>query len=186
MTARRLMGWGSIVMGASGLGCSVSPDSGEEPRETGADHRQDSAEPWEPWCTEPADSVAYVEVAEDWGVVDTIDCLPSRFEHNPVAMADVDGDGDDDLIIAIREEGVYLQRNEGGVFSQELLVEARLVTTIALADVDGDRDLDMVLAGWNPHLLLLTNDGSGGFVDATDGSGLDEVFTAGAVRHATF
>ena len=146
----------------------------------------DSAEPWEPWCAEPVAAVAYEDVAENWGVVDTVDGMPSRFEHNPVAMADVDGDGDDDLIVATREDGVYLQRNEGGAFSQERVSDVRMMTTIALADVDSDRDLDMVLAGWNPQLMLLINDGAGGFEEATVGSGLEDVRIAGAVRHATF
>lgn len=182
-------GW--ILGLASAPGCSETSEPGGLADHTAETSEPDSgpldsAEPWEPWCAEPVAAVAYQDVAESWGVVDTIDGMPARFEHNPVAMADMDGDGDDDLILATRENGVFLQRNEEGVFSQELLSDVRMMTTIALADVDSDRDLDMVLAGWSSHLILLRNDGNGVFEDATVGSGLEKVFIAGAVRHATF
>jgi hypothetical protein len=146
----------------------------------------DTATPTVPWCAKPAEAVEYVDIATEWGLVDTIDGTKTRYEHNPVAMADLDGDGDDDILIALRDEGLYLNLNEGGSFRQELVAELPLITSIALGDVDGDRDLDVALFGWTPQSTLLLNDGSAGFSDATKESGLGEVKTADAVRHATF
>ena len=66
------------------------------------------------------------------------------------------------------------------------LAAAHLSLQAGLAGWDSDRDLDVVLAGWGTGARLLINDGSAGFTDRTEGSGLDEVVTEGAVRHATF
>ena len=177
----------SSVLGlilAATWACSPEPDSDTSNETTSSVN--ETAEPWEPWCTEPAEEAAYVDVGTDWGILDTQDGLPERFEHNPVAMADLDGDGDDDLLIALREGGLYFQRNQGDHFEQEWVGAARLTTSIALADVDSDRDLDVVIAGWDSRVRLLLNDGFGGFTDATDGAGLGAVVTEGAVRHAVF
>ncbi len=150
------------------------------------------AAPVEPWCSAPAEAVEYIDISTDWGLVDTVDGNAQRYEHNPVAMADLDGDGDDDILLAHREEGLYLNRNEGGSFSEELLLESHMLSSIALGDVDGDRDLDVAVFGWTKHPKLLLNDGDAGFTDATENSGLTDIFDSNdpdvsiAVRHATF
>ncbi len=50
----------------------------------------------------------------------------------------------------------------------------------AIADLDGDGDLDVLFAADGPPLLLLENDGSGRFVDASARSGVDVVSGRGA------
>ena len=105
-------GW--ILALASAPGCSETSEPGglsDHTVETSEPDSGplDSAEPWETWCAEPVAAVAYQDVAETWGVVDTIDGMPARFEHNPVAMADMDGDGDM-IDSATRENGVFLHR----------------------------------------------------------------------------
>ncbi|HYF23986.1 MAG TPA: VCBS repeat-containing protein [Caulobacteraceae bacterium] len=108
-------------------------------------------------------------------------------------FADLDRDGDLDLILGL-EGGHALWINDGrGVFADETgarlpnpgNVEARKVTPV---DVDGDGDLDLYFAhvGWQgraPQDRLYLNDGSGRFVDGTEGrlpsdaaTGLDAKF----------
>lgn len=99
-----------------------------------------------------------------------------------IALADLDGDGDLDMMIGNEVPPNRLLINDGqGVFAEktggfELLVplETRMVL---LADVDGDQDLDAVFSNltsnggdWDkdPQLRILINDGNANFVDETD------------------
>lgn len=77
------------------------------------------------------------------------------------AAVDVDGDCDDDLLIAPPGEGplVWRQDGDGGFAAVELPVVSR-ATAIAAADVDGDGDVDLVVGGGG-ELRLLRNDGTG-------------------------
>jgi hypothetical protein len=88
-----------------------------------------------------------------------------------VASADVDRDGDPDLLIANYAEQDRLLINDGtGVFTDE--TAARLppdndqTDSVSFGDVDGDGDLDLLL-GTNLQDRLCLNDGTGHFVDAT-------------------
>jgi VCBS repeat protein len=99
-----------------------------------------------------------------------------RDDSVALALGDVDGDGDLDLLLG--NTGSYpggqsrLYLNEGsGVFADAtstLLVNifggAR---ALALGDVDGDGDLDALLGNFGPPCALLLNNGSGGFASAT-------------------
>ena len=114
------------------------------------------------------------------------DALPDVRESSGTARAaDVDGDGDPDLLVAGRiVPGAYpdapptrLYRNDDGRFTdatEELaptLHKAGMVTDACFADVDGDGDLDLLLAArWQPLRLLRNDDGT--FVDATVEAGL--------------
>lgn len=69
-----------------------------------------------------------------------------------VAMADVDGDEDLDLLVASMSKEIALYRNDGlGQF--ERAEDSRLgtgdgSTTLALADIDGDGDLDLYVTNY--------------------------------------
>jgi hypothetical protein len=110
--------------------------------------------------------------------------LPAPTESTTdIELADIDGDGDLDLIAATSfdffagELPTRLYRNNGnGVFTS---VPANIpsigvsTSQLAVADVDGDNDLDLVLANTRGNFgsmvsqqtLLFRNDGTGVFTD---------------------
>lgn len=95
--------------------------------------------------------------------------LPLDAGGSPVAIADLDGDGDLDLL-ARSDAGRRLLRNDGrGVFTAEAPDGPRPGTS-ALGDLDGDGRVDLVWTGvWNPadphrgELFVARGDGRGGF-----------------------
>lgn len=78
--------------------------------------------------------------------------LPKQ-DSTGAVFADVDGDGDLDLLVSSLGHGVRLFQNDGKGRFQEVTVEAGLVsksgsTSMALADVDGDGDLDLYVTNY--------------------------------------
>jgi hypothetical protein len=69
------------------------------------------------------------------------------------ALADVDGDGDLDLVIGSDAGGVFLFRNEGTRTAPRFVrdpgfrLDVSPLSTPAFGDVDGDDDLDLVVGG---------------------------------------
>jgi hypothetical protein len=88
------------------------------------------------------------------------------------ALADVDADGDLDLIVGAKIDpsashpSMYLFRNTGTVTSpafdggERLTLAEAYHQAPALGDLDADGDLDMILGTWNQDLLYLRNDGT--------------------------
>ena len=97
--------------------------------------------------------------------------------------ADVDGDGDLDLLVTRWEARNRLLRNDGGVFvdateGSGLRDEAMWTVSAALADADGDGDLDLAIGNYGetpwfgvdrgqPSRLYLGN-GDGTFTDVSE------------------
>src|SRR5438093_1431925 len=74
-------------------------------------------------------------------------------------FADVDGDGDLDLLVATLGTGVHCFVNDGGGRFTETTADAGLTsrsgsTSLALADVDGDGDLDLYVANYGALSIL--------------------------------
>jgi hypothetical protein len=116
--------------------------------------------------------------------------VEDNFPHHgsavgPLAMADVDNDGDLDLFVGGRSvPGKYplppkslLLRNNGSRFEEDLTNSARLsasgmISGAVFSDIDSDNDPDLLLAcDWGPPRLF-RNDG-GVFTDTTTAAGLD-------------
>jgi hypothetical protein len=64
-----------------------------------------------------------------------------------IALADMDGDRDQDILVACEWSGIFLFRNEGGKYSKRRLVqESGWWNTVHASDVNGDGRVDL-LAG---------------------------------------
>lgn len=72
-----------------------------------------------------------------------------------VVLADLDGDGDLDLVVNTVGQGTLLWWNDGhGVFSAGPVLNAgRAGESLALADADGDGDLDLYVANYRADTL---------------------------------
>ncbi|HEY1224708.1 MAG TPA: VCBS repeat-containing protein [Brevundimonas sp.] len=92
-------------------------------------------------------------------------------EADAVTHADVDGDGDLDVLVAGAGQDRLLINDGEGSFTDRtatLLPPESLTTQDGeFADLDGDGDPDIVLGQEGGHALWL-NDGTGRFVEATD------------------
>jgi hypothetical protein len=87
--------------------------------------------------------------------------VPAPPPGTPVAVlaADVDGDCDDDLVIATDAAAPVIWRRDGGVFVDAGPIGTQPVAALAAADVDRDGDVDVVL-GSGATLQLWRNDGA--------------------------
>ena len=90
-----------------------------------------------------------------------------------LANADLDSDGDIDLVVGSESAPWVLKNNGTGVFSdagQLLSVSGGDVADVDLADVDGDQDPDQLISIENypagARSYLYRNDGYGGFTDS--------------------
>ena len=106
---------------------------------------------------------------------DDYDGMPGLFAGG-AALGDVDGDGDDDVVVIRGAAAPLLYLNASGVFTSRdirLSGDPKLSGPM-LADLDGDGDLDLFVGGLDGDgARVLANDGTGAFTDVTEGSGLD-------------
>jgi FG-GAP-like repeat/IPT/TIG domain/FG-GAP repeat len=117
-----------------------------------------------------ADAIRFTPAIE--GAIPARDWIVSA-----IALADIDGDGDLDILLATpgAADGLSLRLllNEGGLFDEApgglpaLLSDS--ITTLAVDDVTGDGAADILIIGAGQDRLLI-NDGAGHFFDATTGS----------------
>ncbi len=83
----------------------------------------------------------------------------AQLHSTGAVFADVDGDGDLDLLVSTLGSGVHCFINEGNGHFREGTAQAGLVsetgsTSLALADVDGDGDLDLYVANYGAIPIL--------------------------------
>ncbi len=94
-----------------------------------------------------AGASGWTDAASSWGLVDTTDEDAARDMGSSTGLADLDGDGDDEVLISLRRGGVSVQENLGGSLASPSLVSEATSAAFGLADLDGDRLLDLMIHG---------------------------------------
>ena len=112
-----------------------------------------------------------------------------HYDHgNGIAVADVDGDGLDDLYFVTQVGANGLWRNLGGGRFEDVTEAAgvgvadRIGVAASFADIDNDGDPDLYVTTVRGGNVLFENDGAGTFRDITAAAGLGYVgHSSGAV-----
>lgn len=100
------------------------------------------------------------------------------------AFADLDGDGDPDIVTVGAASGVvgFFENNGAGYFTDRSSTSgAPLVTKgagVCAADYDRDGDLDIFISGWKQANVLLRNNGNFTFTDVALAAGVRDFGTA--------
>jgi len=85
------------------------------------------------------------------------------YQYAP-ALADLDGDGDPDLVLGTWRDALQYYRNDAGTFTLADSALVRLTrgshTTPTLGDLDGDGDLDLLVGESSGTLNFYRNDGT--------------------------
>lgn len=75
-------------------------------------------------------------------------------------FADLDGDGDQDIIaVGLYEPGVVVFRNDDGTFARIAQHSIGGKSFLDIGDIDNDGDIDACLADWNAPAVILYNEG---------------------------
>ena len=99
-----------------------------------------------------------------------------------IAIADLDGDGDSDVLASMNQEVAWYE-NMDGVFAQAHVVAAgpRETTSLVASDLDDDGDIDILSVDDQQALWHKNMDGSGSFTQQDlISTGLDNVWSVAA------
>jgi hypothetical protein len=114
---------------------------------------------------------------------------PVHYDHGTgIVVADVDGDGLEDVYFVNQIGGNQLWKNAGGGKFRNITAEAgvaladRIGVTASFADVDNDGDQDLFVTTVRGGNVLFENDGKGHFKDISKAAGVDYIgHSSGAV-----
>jgi len=92
----------------------------------------------------------------------TVGLLGNGNDHEGMTAADLDGDGDLDLVFSGEDDGTHeLYLDQGSTFAGRILTQSIVANDVIAFDVDADGDRDLLFGGQG--LLLLLNDGTANF-----------------------
>lgn len=113
-------------------------------------------------CADPG-ALAYDDIGVSSGLLGAIDQAAPHQHGGSAVMADLDGDGDRDIIMGFPDGPPILYRWNGSIFLPEALSDPDYAFLLNLADMDGDGDLDLLAGGYVLPPSVLLNDGQGIF-----------------------
>lgn len=102
--------------------------------------------------------------------------IPDTFDSNGLALEDMDGDGDLDVILGISNRKTLLLLNNGSsepfldVEPQPVSDDVNLATSVAVGDVNGDGVPDVVVGNFNQPNRLYLNNGTASPFDGVAGA----------------
>jgi hypothetical protein len=131
-----------------------------------------------------AGNVSDVTSSKPWGGDSTIEHMimrPALQSARAVRAADIDGDGDLDLLVSDYNENEifwFEQVSSLNFVTHEVTATAYTVSDLDVGDIDGDGDLDIITASWGGDLTVYKNDGDLNFASykITHHSGTGKVF----------
>lgn len=110
-------------------------------------------------------SLAAMAGHAQFGAPRTIEETETGMPHS-VVTADLDGDGDADVLCGDQQRIGWFSNDGAGGFGAWLPIEAGpnyAARCVRAADLDGDADMDVLAASWTDEVTWYANDGTGAF-----------------------